>query len=213
MFPVNGCPLIGSWLFFVQAYLCHDSLENFSCYFAAVFGRLAQLVLCLLVCRDQPCTARAASIVAQAAVSAAKWVLIPRLQFFGKITNLICKTKKKQLSWILNVRSEVVVDFLIRLSSMIINVGVLSFQPLVGLTRWGRLLLLVEGLLAAAIWPAVNRDGVAAFKHISTPSFHVKNLLKLTFLFFYKCSSIMTVFSVDLVFKEELNLMLKVSDF
>ena len=56
----------------MTAYLGHDSLENLGCNLAAVFGRLAQLVLCLLVGRDQPCTARAASIVAQAAVSAAK---------------------------------------------------------------------------------------------------------------------------------------------
>ena len=61
-------------------------MKDFCGNLAAVLGGLAKLVLRLLVDRAQAGTA--ARLVAEAAVTAAQGVVIPRLQLLGEVTNL-----------------------------------------------------------------------------------------------------------------------------
>ena len=61
-------------------------MKDFCGNLAAVLGGLAELVLRLLVDRAQAGTA--ARLVAEAAVTAAQGVVIPRLQLLGEVTNL-----------------------------------------------------------------------------------------------------------------------------
>ena len=88
-----------------SVYLCHNPMKNFSCNLTAVFGCLAQFVFRLFInCTGAARTASAARIVAQPTVTATNCVVIPRLQFLGKITNLTYKTNKKtrESGWPLN---------------------------------------------------------------------------------------------------------------
>ncbi len=61
-------------------------MKDFCGNLAAVLGGLAKFVLRLLVDRAQAGTA--ARLVAEAAVTAAQGVVIPRLQLLGEVTNL-----------------------------------------------------------------------------------------------------------------------------
>ena len=62
----------------VMSYLCHNSMQHFSCNLAAVFGCLAQFVFRLFVdCAGAARAASAARIVAQATVTATNCVVIP----------------------------------------------------------------------------------------------------------------------------------------